>query len=666
MGSAGPPSVLAVGAFAVLWLSAESAFTPVGRLPGGTAVAVDRSPSGEHVAVGLGRWAAMIDVRAPEHPTLEWVVEVGDRITSLRYGDTDGRIYVGAGRAGLAVVQWSETQPPRIVDQWRAGGPIVDLALSGRTLIVAARDAGTYVWRLSDLGRLLSVEHRSTDWTTLKVGIDGSRGVTVEAPRFTDAIARSAGMRLRYWDLAETQMTETADYEDLGATPEGLAFYSGLTLVTAQSRLLAVDARDPRRPTLADSVALTNRQAVSAAVIGEHAFVGATALAGPGLLEVFDVGNWYDLQWVGQYDGPPGSAITAVVAGSSATAYAAMGGQVLGVFDVGSPSEPQYTGGLDLPDVTGSIASVGTRVYAAGGWNEFLHVLDVGPTLPGPSYQSYTRAPGPVEVVAAQQNYVFAGLSGGTLILYECMPDGSLRHVGQYSVPFSAIYDLAVSGSHVVLAQGDQGMTVVDAGDPSHLRRVASKDLSRPVSAVVAIGPNHVVVSAGVGLTVVDLSDPTDPVVASEWAGPIVVNDLDTDDRRLYAAELDLRSRELGFVPGGVSSFEVQSTGAVKRLSRYTREGGYASVATAGARLYAAAMDGTLDVFDIGPNGGLTLVAPAVTSGVTVVETLDGDLVVTSGREGLVVWSAPVTPGGTPTEPADRHRVYMPVVDAPS
>jgi len=192
-------------------------------------------------------------------------------------------------------------------------------------------------------------------------------------------------------------------------------------------------------------------------------------------------------------------------------------------------------GGEDEALMTVSVESP----FAYVGIGSRLGVLDIAnashPALVGmtePISGAVTR----VEV-SDQTAYV---VSGGGLFLFDVSVPSLPRLVGQFTE--HAVRAVAVDGTHVYTVGGDR-MIVLDASDPAHPRQLGLFDLPReycrtgfqaPLCSITGIalqGRYVYLVSPNGGLSIVDVSDPTDPVQTSQndlpglfwWAADVAV-----------------------------------------------------------------------------------------------------------------------------------------------
>jgi hypothetical protein len=166
-------------------------------------------------------------------------------------------------------------------------------------------------------------------------------------------------------------------------------------------------------------------------------------------------------------------------------AYVADGDAGLAVIDsIGNPADADYLGNYDTPGT-----AYGIDIYSrpSGYWS-------------GPSA------------------YIADGESG--LEIYY-IGDFPLQHVASYDTLWGGTaYDVAVSGDYAYVANGDQGLLVVDLtdlGNPSFAGIYVSPGTARGV----AVSGTHAYVAAGnAGLHVFDILDPTDPLLVGTYNTP--------------------------------------------------------------------------------------------------------------------------------------------------
>jgi hypothetical protein len=209
-----------------------------------------------------------------------------------------------------------------------------------------------------------------------------------------------------------------------------------------------------------------------------------------GSLHILDVSSPADPTVVTTFT-TPGSC--AGVALSDGYAYVADGHPGLQIVDVGRPDVPTFVTGLNFPNYVWSVRATDTQVFVLGQWGEVPIVQITDPTNPE--------------------------LQG--------------------SIPTSLrAEDLVVVGTKVYLTDG-LGLRIAEISNPWNPQIVGTLPLSYPI-AVAVHGDLAYVSKLGTWdlgfLFVVDVSDPTNPVLLSEIAVESMITQLQIDGNRLYGS----------------------------------------------------------------------------------------------------------------------------------
>ena len=202
-------------------------------------------------------------------------------------------------------------------------------------------------------------------------------------------------------------------------------------------------------------------------------------------------------------------------------------GSNLRVIDLSRPASPESVGAYDFEQPVLGLTAVGQAVYVANS-HDGLRRLDISdPSAPALTGTSETR--GQAVGVAAAGARVFVG--DNSLGFDVVDGAGDLERVGEYlSDGFPR--GIAAGGPRVFVADQPAGLIVVDVSIPTAPAVIGSLSLGRdPITQVIAPAARSAgaaspvlvcIVSGRGGLQVVDVSDPTAPVVTSPIpsAGP--------------------------------------------------------------------------------------------------------------------------------------------------
>ncbi len=188
---------------------------------------------------------------------------------------------------------------------------------------------------------------------------------------------------------------------------------------------------------------------------------------------------------------------------------------------------------------------------------------------------------------------------------------------------------VAVSGSSVLLAAGDEGLRVVDASDPSHPVEIAA--IADPWEArdVVARGSYAYVAAGWSGLRIVDLSDPTHPF------------EIGAADTRRAANGVDLAGKYafLAVTQQAAVAVNVLNPAAPFMIWHRHTSGVSEAIAVGQGFAHIASRFGGVTTYDISLPTEPTLVDSYDTPGRAVDIALAGGIPFVADRtEGLAIW----------------------------
>jgi len=291
----------------------------------------------------------------------------------------------------------------------------------------------------------------------------------------------------------------------------------------------------------------------------------------------------------------------------------------LHVIDIKHPELPREVGNLYIPGTPNSIDLEGNYAYISTSYNGF-HIVDISdPSHPvlvksqnvrgslrdikvrgtlvfvargsnGISIYDVHDPNNPVEVVSydtpgnAIGLYVTDNLlyvnDGRKIIILNISDTQSIRQVGEYSIPDGAfsIYDLAVKDNilyfvYVWIKNVQSGtdfvkrpmgiFEIVDVSDPANPHKLGELEVYdhfRILSNDLDIRDNYVCLTDRNGVNVVDVSDPTHPVIIAHGTTPFVPTDVICTNAFVYTTYrpiiYDLSASGSMFFLGGLRIFE--------------------------------------------------------------------------------------------------------------
>jgi hypothetical protein len=436
---------------------------------GGPSEAV--AAAGQWAVLGEGNRVLVLDVSDPASPRLVGRSDdLGAPITSLSL--VGQRVVVGAGDAGLHILDVSLPFAPIEMGRWR-GGPVRDVAVAGMVAYV-----------LDGTGRLVMVD-----------------------------IGNPAAMR----DLGRS---DAADFREV-AVAGGTAWLAGM-----RGPVVAVDVRDPNAPSVLSLTAVDDWIGGLAAgdgwmSIGHGDNVNlydVTAPAFPRLLGTRKVG-------FGVTDGVIVDRKLYVISGPRPVLILELRAGLL-----------MESTRLEHEGTSADIAVDGERIYLAISPRLFAgDPLVNGLAIARGSQMLGTYAGfGPVLGVAVRNGlaYVAAGRHGvqvwDTSYLPRMSPAGQLRTNGEAT-------GLNIEGQTMVVADTQVGLLLADLATPAAPRVVTFTGSGRHYTRVKIVG-GVVYAIEGTSPRIIDIRTPGAPGSEQWLDGIDIANDLDIDDSALYIA----------------------------------------------------------------------------------------------------------------------------------
>jgi hypothetical protein len=257
------------------------------------------------------------------------------------------------------------------------------------------------------------------------------------------------------------------------------------------------------------------------ALEGDYAYVVSDGLM------IVDISDPAAPTLAGSYD------ISGSVAVAGNYAYIAAGDDGLVILDVTDPSSPIlagiYVGSCDNVDVAGNYAYVTSGYYHIDPYGE-LKIIDISNPA-APTHVGECDAYGwPIDI-AVSGNYAYlANGDDGLVILNVGDPDAPAI-VGFYGGGY--VSDVDVAGNHAYV----NNLEVVDVSDPSDPFLSGSFDTEHVAYDIVVSG-NYAYIAAGEnGLVIMDISNPASPALMGTYVTTVVSNDVDVVGNYAYVAD---------------------------------------------------------------------------------------------------------------------------------
>jgi hypothetical protein len=242
-----------------------------------------------------------------------------------------------------------------------------------------------------------------------------------------------------------------------------------------------------------------------------------------------------------------------------------------------------------------AIEVVGARAYAVAtveyyGLGSYFHIFDVtDPIVLNPMSNLSNRTGGSDLEVRGDLVYI---VGEGKLIIVNVSDEMNPVEVGVLSLG-DVSHSLSLVGEMAFIALLNSGqLAVVDVQVPATPVKVGSLVLGAPANCVLAI-ENHAYVGLSNGLSVVEVSDPANPVLLGNYPpGPI--KGLAREGNYLIAGFSEAYRK--------LSVIDISDPDSPLQIGKFQGSHEYRGVAVAGTTAFAAASDGQytwVDIFDI-------------------------------------------------------------------
>lgn len=525
--------------------------------------------------------------------------------------------FVAAGEAGMRVVDLSSPAHPSEVGAWDSPGYAKGVAVAGSYVFLAD---GPYGLRILDISNPAHPTPVSSAFPTQHIF-----GVTV-AGKFAYLAAGGAGVLIV--DVSnplypvELGSIEIPGYASRIAVTQTKAY-----VADGWDGLWIIDITDPTQPK-AIGHAQTPGQAFGVSISGNRAYV-ADAWDG---LRILDISNPSQPLDLGGYAVVKGHAGDLAIIGNTALVADANCG--LFILDITNPAIPAKLASYTPFGMAKAIAVSGVYGYIAAG-DDGIHVVSLtDPAHPVEVSAFVTRYP--IKCIAVEGNYAYAASDyGEEFYVLDISDPTHIRLVGSDQRQGEGAYqNIVVTGGFAYLAN-EYGLVIIDLSDPAHPHRVgdmrlkdppggeilsATKDIavknglayltaenggikivdvsqaanptligsfSLSMANAVAIVGNLAYVAGGSGLTVVDVTDPHNPVSGVSMTTAAMVEGVDVLDNTLYLS--------VGSI--GVETLDLSNPSSPTLMSVNNTPGYAQSVAFGPSYVYVADEDGGIAVW---------------------------------------------------------------------
>lgn len=336
-----------------------------------------------------------------------------------------------------------------------------------------------------------------------------------------------------------------------------------------------IDVTDPSNPTRLGGYSNCDR-VKGVAVSGNYAYLAD----GTNGLDIIDLSAPASPERIGRYAPTNGFAEGIAVSGNFA--YLAMGTAGLFVVDISNPTLPVKIGCYDTTGYAQRVAVSGNYAYVADGVAG-LQVVDISnpstPTRAG-GYSTNTFVTG----VAATGDKVYVGDSDGLQILDVTNPANPVRIGTCGSRDWAGT--VAIDQNFVYLT-AQTTLDIIDVSTPELAHRIGDFNTGGTFVGAAAVGNIGYAADSSSGVYVLDLSNPTNPIVVNEIAEKTWA--LSVANNKLYLAN----------EAAGCQIFDISNPAVPSRLGGFDTTGHVYSVSAAGNLAFAADNHAGMKIFDV-------------------------------------------------------------------
>lgn len=506
-----------------------------GAHTGGVATAIDVQGTMAHIA-DLELGLLTFDVSDPRHPVLLSAIlqESGPRDV-----DIDGHLaYVANDIPGLSIVDVSEPSKPLIVGNLTLPTIAMDVWTNGNLACIADRDNGYFLVDVSNPtspvvlgivdtpGDCLSVDVRGTllftadDFHIIDISVPTAPQIlsTVITPGPASSVAAStehayvaSGTEgLLVYSVIDPVNPQLIGSMTIPDQPHKIALRSD-NLYLAAGSLYIVSISDPALPHLIGTMRTGDVRHV--ALNDNFAFL-ADGNAG---LQVADLSFSNPAPTLGYADTPGGALGVDLIGDIACVTDQSVG---LQIFDVSSPYNPELLSSVSYPGIMDCVVHE-TLAYLAD-WTHNLVIVDI----------SQPHSPVTISTLNGLPFTWAIGMLGDYVYLF----GPNLRAVVDVADPATPTVVGSVPGGGDVTTVSAEGeflyclssasgeIQIFDCSAPSKPALIGSVGIGAGIASFVPMGlypmTDRLLAATSCGLSVVDVSDPTSPVVLATHATP--------------------------------------------------------------------------------------------------------------------------------------------------
>lgn len=336
-------------------------------------------------------------------------------------------------------------------------------------------------------------------------------------------------------------------------------------------------------------------------------------------------------------------------------AFFGNGNNGLYVLDINNPSSPNQVYFNQPPGrfVLESALS-GNYLYLAAEVSTGLNIIDISTPMSASQVGNFPLS-GQTQGIAVNSNYAYLANTGSGLYIVNVSNPASPSQVANIATPGGA-YGVAVSGNYAYVASQGAGLHIINISNPANPSIVTT--YNTPGSALkVAMQGNYAIVADNTSLQIIDVSNPTTPVLAGRSSIPCI--SVTVRDNYVYAGCGGLHVFKT--IPGPVLTNNqlTVSEGQTVTLSTSNLNATYADVGASSLTYTISNLAGG-GRFELSSNLGIAITQftqQQINSGI-VRFTHNGNEVAPS-------FSVSVSDGLMFTQPSNAAINYTPINDAP-
>lgn len=433
------------------------------------------------------------------------------------YIDTDRQLaFLANSFSGLQIIDISDHEHLRIVSSLPSPGKAWDIKVKGETLFLASATEGLHLVDISDLETPTIISNlKFTGLAILELAIADKT-----------VYAKTGKNGLLVVDVSNLKAPRLVKrlYSDSG-TWGLLADKNRLYVSTGRFNLEILDISDPANPQKTAEISLPDR--VWDIDIRENVLYLPTRKAGllivdmrrpdtPELLKPTRDPVAYDHINL-QHD----------------RAYVTSRTGRLSIFDLGNPIKPKLVNTFDLPDRPRDIALSGRVALVAAGIKG-LQILDTSVLTPTGQIVNFP-VPGNLKQVLFDDNFFYLATSSDGLYIAKVDSSGEPGAIVAHLPLTNVVNNMVRIDNHLFLACSQAGLLIVDISQPTAPVLVGKPDFAKNIKDLAVVGDQLFLVEQFYRISVVDVKSPESPTLISQF--PLQnPQRLTTDESYLYVA----------------------------------------------------------------------------------------------------------------------------------